>query len=329
MQIHWLVSTAIALTLVGATPHPKAHALAHAKRPTYESNPSQGDETETPSGDGGSGITLPPNCMKTSDGIAVGMQSVLGDFSRFGDAFPKSPCVWGFYGNINAQEDFVTPAKAGLEKANAADVIFMLSLQPNMPAEQIDVQTVVNSLKTLAGSVTKYPLWLRLGQEANTGRYNMNAQQYTALFQKVAAGVKQESLKIKMYWCPNGQNWGEIDSWYPGSQSVDIAGVDTYAMNVESRISDGLALSFCTTYAKHPIWIGESGLQPEDEHGVWNSAQGKTAVPWGKQMGCASFKQQCKSYLGFSWFEINDPDHGDFKGHLGEVKEGLSQGASC
>ena len=330
MKSSWLVSTALTLALVGAKPHARPHALAHPnahpepiphpQHRVYERkiqhSPAAGtsEEEEVSSQNGNEGdsgsINFPPNCMKAASGVAIGMQSD-GDISVFTQALGKPPCVWGVFRNIN--EDLASTTKEDVKKANAAGTIFMLSLKTIVSPNQVNLEQVARGIKALADIAT-YPIWLRLGHEANWysthGEYPLDSAGYTQLFRDVAAQVKGE--KVKMYWCPNPG--GDLEAWYPGVKAVDIAGVDTYQMNSQSKLSDGMSFGFCSKYAAHPLWIGELGLQPGSD----GSAQ-----QWAQQATCPQYKQQCDgkgaNYLGYSWFEHNNQD-GNFAGNLGQVK---------
>lgn len=115
--------------------------------------------------------------------------------------------------------------------ASSASAVYMVSLQPWVPFNQVNAKTIAASMNTI---LSKGPevVWLRLAHEMNwyistntlnkdTGnRYTGTSAEFKTMWKNVAQAVHRS--KVKMFWSPNSPVYPDTvesvgNDWWPGA----------------------------------------------------------------------------------------------------------------
>ncbi|KAK3172612.1 hypothetical protein OEA41_005936 [Lepraria neglecta] len=100
-------------------------------------------------------------------------------------------------------------------------------------------------------------------------------------------------------------------SWFPGTEYVDIVGLDVYAKSTSTSFADAFG-EFYDTYAAPnnlPFVLGETGW--------FDGGSDSEKIYWLGQVSGAQARERCPLYEGFSWFEYDKPSEGDFRVVMG------------
>ena len=154
-----------------------------------------------------------------------------------------------------------------------------------------------------------------------------NPSEYLTAWQNMYA-ASQSDDKILMHWSPNDDTTSEpVAPWWPGSEYVDIVGVDYYP-NADDGLPDFQTAygSFYNTYAAQqglPFAIGETGTQLSTgaSASIEQREQWLTAVinPSG---GFGNYP----NYVSCTWFEYNSNTQGpDFTVVIGQPSSVVQQ----
>ena len=222
------------------------------------------------------------------------------------------PCTYGNYAQITSTTSMSGAALQMDTQALPSSLkgaIYIIALQPYIPFSEVSASAVVASMnKILAeGSQT---IWLRLAHEVNwyidtntintdpTVKYHGTTEEYKAMWQAVAKGVDRS--RVKMFWSliPPFQPGDTVDTmdaeWFPGSEYVDIVGLDAYGeiLSGEQATFELMMGAFCAKYPHIPVALGETG---------W--LQGGTTAQKEYWLGQVSSKETlkvCPQYIGES-----------------------------
>lgn len=251
------------------------------------------------------------------------------------------PCTYGNYAQITSTTSMSGAALQMDTQAMPSSLkgaIYIIALQPYIPFSEVSASAVVASMnKILAeGSQT---IWLRLAHEVNwyidtntintdpTVKYHGTTEEYKAMWQAVAKGVDRS--RVKMFWSliPPFQPGDTVDTmdaeWFPGSEYVDIVGLDAYGeiLSGEQATFELMMGAFCAKYPHIPVALGETG---------W--LQGGTTAQKEYWLGQVSSKETlkvCPQYIGFSWFEyMKDGDYRIVMGSDGNIAKSVLAAAS-
>lgn len=219
------------------------------------------------------------------------------------------PDIVGFYLQWPSRPQVadLSSMAASLAAISSAGAVPLVTWEPM--AVTGDRETVIPAGEILSGTWEPYitafahtvasaggSVIVRFGHEMNLGRYhwgvpeeNFNEEApaiYRSIYRKVVADVERAGASnIVWFFCPNSESmpgastgaayaWNTIQAWYPGSDVVDIAGLDGYNWG-DTRIQakhgwDSSWRSFSeifetplseleTVVGSIPVMIGETG----------------------------------------------------------------------
>ena len=225
---------------------------------------------------------------------------------------PKGPCTYGNYAQITSATSMSGPdAQMDLTSMNSSlyGAIYIIALQPYIPFAQVSASAVAASMEKLLAQGPEI-IWLRLAHEVNwyidtndlntdpTVKYHGTTDEYKAMWQAVAKAVDRS--RVKMFWSlippfAPGDTVDTMDKeWFPGSEYVDIAGLDAYGeiLSGEQTTFEYQMGAFCKKYPDIPIALAETG---------W--LQGGTAEQkkfWLEQISAKETMEVCPQYIGES-----------------------------
>ena len=204
-------------------------------------------------------------------------------------------------------------------KASQSGAVFAISLQPFIPFNQIDASKIANSMNNI---LSKGPsvVWLRFAHEINwyidtntkntaNVKYHGTTDEFKTLWRNIATTVDRS--KVKMFWSPNAAVPPDTiasigDDWWPGAEYVDIVGLDNYGQS--GQTFESAFGEFHDTYAEAnglPFTLGETG---------WlGGGTDEQKEGWLREISKAEALQRCPRYVGWSWFEYDKPEEGDFR----------------
>ena len=156
-------------------------------------------------------------------------------------------------------------------------------------------------------------MWLRLAHEMNwyidtntvntdpTVKYHGTTDEFKAMWQAVAKAVDRS--RVKMFWSavPPFKAGDTVDTiheeWFPGSEYVDIVGLDAYGemLSGEQSTFEMQMSAFCKKYPDTPVALAETG---------W--LNGGTAAQkefWLKEVSAKETLDVCPQYIGESIFD--------------------------
>ncbi|KAI1858489.1 uncharacterized protein JN550_012622 [Neoarthrinium moseri] len=125
-------------------------------------------------------------------------------------------------------------------------------------------QTIANDIAAVMRNLTNsgVEVWLRFAHEMNyfssVDTYHGSASEFVQAWRIVHDAV-QGIPGLHMFWSPNWASMEDIQPWWPGSESVDIVGMDVYAFPNASfaRVFDEFYNEFAKQYNK-PMALGET-----------------------------------------------------------------------
>ena len=225
---------------------------------------------------------------------------------------PHGPCTYGNYAQITSATSMSGPdAQMDLTAMNTSlhGAIYIIALQPYIPFSQVSASAVAASMNKLLAQGPEI-IWLRLAHEVNwyidtnylntdpTVKYHGTTAEYKTMWQEVAKAVDRS--RVKMFWSlippfAPGDTVDTMDAeWFPGSEYVDIVGLDAYGeiLSGEQSTFEFQMGAFCKKYPDIPVALAETGwLQG-------GSAEQKTF--WLEQISAKETLEVCPQYIGKS-----------------------------
>lgn len=220
------------------------------------------------------------------------------------------PCTYGNYAQITSTTSMSGPdAQMDPEglPSSLKGAIYNIALQPYIPFSQVSASAVAASMDKILAKGPQV-IWLRLAHEANwyidsnyintdpTVKYHGTTDEYKAMWIAVAKAVDRS--RVKMFWSsvPPFKPGDTVDTlheeWFPGSEYVDIVGLDAYGeiLSGEQTTFETHMGAFCAKYPDIPVALGETG---------W--LQGGTAAQkkfWLEQISAKETLKVCPQYIG-------------------------------
>ena len=222
------------------------------------------------------------------------------------------PCTYGNYAQITSATSMSGPDSDMEAQANRSSLhgaIYNIALQPFIPFAEVSATAVATSLNKILAEGPQI-IWLRLAHEVNwyidtnylntdpSVKYHGTTDEFKAMWQDVAQAVDRS--RVKMFWSPippfkPGDTVDTLHAeWFPGSEYVDIVGLDAYGemLSGEPATFEQQMGAFCKKYPEIPVALGETG---------W--LQGGTAAQKEYWLGQISAKETltvCPQYIGES-----------------------------
>lgn len=221
--------------------------------------------------------------------------SILWGARVYGDVYGKGDPPWDFeswdiyeshigkkvsimaYGNPFGQLQSGQPLEHCVSR-NAIPLITVMT-------ENTTIQKIANGeasaqIEQMGGVLASFNrrVVLRFAHEMNGSWYNygytkVEPSVYIRAFRNVANGIKVKAPKVEMCWCPNiiGGNVPDPSPWWPGSEFVDIVGVDGYNFGGTSPINvfKPTVERLRAIASSKPIWICETGCVEEQNKPQW------------------------------------------------------------
>ena len=261
----------------------------------------------------GSGVGLSPNCYRPN-GVPMGwlpdgvdIMTIQNQVNSF-----HGPCTYGNYAQITSATSMTTPISQMDSQAMPSSLhgaIYNIALQPFIPFSEVSASAVAASMNKILAEGPQI-IWLRLAHEMNwyidtntintdpTVKYHGTTDEFKTMWQEVAKAVDRS--RVKMFWSPippfkPGDTVDTLDAdWFPGSEYVDIVGLDAYGQlwNGEPATFEQQMGAFCGKYPDIPVALGETG---------W--LQGGTAEQkefWLGQVTGKDALKACPQYIGES-----------------------------
>lgn len=237
------------------------------------------------------------------------------------------PCTYGNYAQITDATSMAGPEAQMLAQGmpdSLQGAIYDIALQPFIPFSEVSASAVAASMQKLLDQGPEV-VWLRLAHEVNwyistntintdpTVKYYGSPAEYKTMWQAVANAVDRS--RVKMFWSlvppfEAGMTVDTLDAeWFPGSEYVDIVGLDAYGeiINGEQATFETLMGAFCAKYPEIPVALAETG---------WlNGGTTEQKQFWLEQISANETMEVCPQYIGFSWFEY--VKEGDYRIVLG------------
>ena len=189
------------------------------------------------------------------------------------------PCTYGNYAQITSATSMTGPNSqmdAQAMPSALQGAIYDIALQPLIPFSEVSASAVAASMNGLLAKGHEM-VWLRLAHEMNwyidsnsintdpSVRYHGTADEFKAMWQAVAKAVDRS--RVKMFWSAvppfaPGDTVDTLDAkWFPGSEYVDIVGLDAYGeiLSGEQATFETLMGEFCRKYPHIPVALAETG----------------------------------------------------------------------
>ncbi|CAD6585739.1 MAG: hypothetical protein ASARMPRED_002301 [Alectoria sarmentosa] len=238
------------------------------------------------------------------------------------------PCTYGNYAQITSATSMTGPnAQMDSQSTNSSTqgAIYTIALQPLIPFSEISASAVATSMNEILADGPEI-IWLRLAHEMNwyidtntintdpSVRYHGTTAEFKAMWQAVATAVDRS--RVKMFWsavppfAPGDTVETLNTEWFPGSEYVDIVGLDAYGeiLSGEQATFETMMGAFCALYPDIPVALAETG---------WlNGGTMEEKEYWLGQVSAKETLDVCPQYIGFSWFEY-DKD-GDYRIVMGD-----------
>ena len=318
----FIASILLALAACGSGKPARLTSTSSSTAPAATSSTSSAGASGGNSTSSG-GVSVSPKCFKPN-GVPVGWLPDGVDIMTVENKVKAGtyPCYYGQYAQITSSSYGDSQMDYTASQASSSDAVYVVSLQPWIPFNQVNVQTIAKSMETI---LSKGPsvVWLRFAHEMNwyTSTNTLNhdtpyvgsTADFKALWQNIAKTVDRS--KVKMFWSPNSPVYPDTvasigTSWWPGAEYVDVVGMDAYPQK-EQTFADVFG-DFYDTYAKPnnlPFALGETGW--------FQGGTDEQKKYWLTQVSSAAALQRCPNYLGFAWFEYDKPSEGDFRVVMG------------
>ena len=148
-----------------------------------------------------------------------------------------------------------------------------IALEPSMPLEQVTERIVTPF--ALAVRDSRIPVFVRFASEFNdpSQPWSKNPPLYKEKFRLVASLLHRIAPNAATVWMPMASRFEVLDSYYPGAEFVDWAGVSLYSTpfsngdrnQSNSRVSPlDILEKFYAKYAdRHPIQVSEYAASNE------------------------------------------------------------------
>lgn len=233
------------------------------------------------------------------------------------------PCTYGNYAQITDPTNMDGPDQQMLSQGTTESLqgaIYDIALQPIIPFSEVSASAVNASMTKLLAQGPQV-VWLRLAHEVNwyistntintdpSVRYTGTTDEYKAMWQAVANAVDRS--RVKMFWSlvPPFSADMTVDTldaeWFPGSEYVDIVGLDAYGetINGEQSTFETQMGDFCAKYPEIPVALAETG---------WlNGGTAEEKQFWLEQISANETLSVCPQYIGESLLDDRSYSFGD------------------
>ena len=278
-----------------------------------QSNDTITTSNSTTSSASGSGVGLSANCYRPN-GVPMGWLPDGVDILTIQNQIDSShgPCTYGDYAQITSATSMSKPDSqmdAQAMPSSLHGAIYNIALQPFIPFSEVSASAVAASMNKILAEGPQV-IWLRLAHEVNwyidtntkntdpSIKYHGTTDEFKAMWKAVAKAVDRS--RVKLFWSPvgpfkPGDTVDTLDAeWFPGSEYVDIVGLDAYGQNINGKETtfEAQMSAFCGKYPDIPVALGETG---------W--LQGGTAAQKEYWLGEVSSKKTlevCPQYIGES-----------------------------
>ena len=295
---------------VGASAGTPAVPIPTQAITSLQSNNTIPKSNGTTSSASGSGVGLSATCYKPN-GVPMGWLPDGVDILTIQNQVDSShgPCTYGDYAHITSATSMSGPDSemdAHAMPSSLHGAIYDIALQPLIPFSEVSASAVTASMNKILAEGPQV-IWLRLAHEVNwyidtnaentdpSIKYHGTTEEFKAMWQAVAKAVDRS--RVKMFWSPvgpfNGDTVDTLDAkWFPGSEYVDIVGLDAYGqvINGKETTFEAQMSAFCNKYPNIPVALGETG---------W--LHGGTAAQkeyWLGQVSSKETLEVCPQYIG-------------------------------
>ena len=304
------VAPSISAAIAGPTGSPNpVQNISSSQLNSTTSNPNKNSSSSAQS----SGLGLSPDCYRPND-VPMGWLPDGIDIMTIQNQVNSShgPCTYGNYAQITSATSMSGPDSqmdAQAMPSSLHGAIYDIALQPFIPFSEVSASAVAASMNKILAQGPQ-TIWLRLAHEVNwyidtntintdpTVKYHGTTDEYKAMWQAVAKAVDRS--RVKMFWSlvPPFKAGDTVDTldeeWFPGSEYVDIAGLDAYGeiINGEQVTFKVQMGAFCEKYPHIPVALAETG---------W--LQGGTPAQreyWLKEVSSKETLEVCPQYIGKS-----------------------------
>lgn len=278
---------------------------------SLQSNNTISKSNSTTSSASGSGVGLSANCYKPNR-VPMGWLPDGVDILTIQNQVDSShgPCTYGDYAHITSATSMSGPDSemhAHAMPSSLHGAVYNIALQPFIPFSEVSASAVTASMNKILAEGPQV-IWLRLAHEVNwyidtnaentdpSIKYHGTTEEFKAMWQAVAKAVDRS--RVKMFWSPvgpfgKGETVDTLDAeWFPGSEYVDIVGLDAYGqvINGKETTFEAQMSAFCNKYPNIPVALGETG---------W--LHGGTAAQkeyWLGQVSSKETLEVCPQYIG-------------------------------
>lgn len=115
----------------------------------------------------------------------------------------------------------------------ASGAVFVPAIMPiGLDFRQIDDKIAAQIASTVSKFTSKgVVVFLRFAHEMNyyssVGTYHGSSSDFVAAWRRVHAAIASDP-RCKMFWSPNRAKSSDLQQWWPGTNYVDIVGMDAY-----------------------------------------------------------------------------------------------------
>lgn len=229
----------------------------------------------------------------------------------------------------------------------ASGAVFVPAIMPTgLDFSQIDSKIAAQIASTVSKFTSKgVMVFLRFAHEMNyyssVGTYHGSSSDFVAAWRRVHAAIASNP-RCKMFWSPNRAKSSDLQQWWPGTNYVDIVGMDAYPepgssvcfapLPVRSRSSSHVSSVFECLFRFLPRLLGEvqqalrsrrNGqwcLRCSEQGGLAQTDHAERFFPGATFHAICTLvliSLQFPNYQGASWFEYYK-DNDDFRVLIGQ-----------
>lgn len=225
-------------------------------------------------GNGSASLGIPSGLLTSDKGIAFGWlpdSGNSGTMAKLNSAVGKNAATYGWYSQISGTTYDGSQLTQVLNDVVNSKAVFIPAVMPTKVKFADFNAALAGQVATVLKQFTdkNVEVWLRFAHEMNyyvtDGTYaGGSASEFVAAW-KIMHGAVASNPKIKMFWSPNSASSATLQQWYPGTQYVDIVGMDVYPKSGSSFSSVyGDFYNAFSAKTNLPFAIGETGSGADD-----------------------------------------------------------------